>query len=105
MIPQVTVTQKPVSPGRARHKPLTPLRRECRCFGWTCGEYACVLFAFAHEAAGAAQHPAFPAPSLSSRDTVVATTRTLLRRGNAESCLASLRAKRSNPGPRAKLWI
>ena len=30
MIPQVTVTQKPVSPGRARDKPLTPLRREGR---------------------------------------------------------------------------
>jgi hypothetical protein len=27
---QVTVTQKPVSPGRARYKPLTPLRREGR---------------------------------------------------------------------------
>src|SRR5262249_39388376 len=26
----VTVTQKPVSPGRARYRPLTPLRRECR---------------------------------------------------------------------------
>jgi hypothetical protein len=25
-----TVTQKPVSPGRARYKPLTPLRREGR---------------------------------------------------------------------------
>jgi hypothetical protein len=63
MILQATVTQKPVSPGRARYKPLTPSRRECRCFGWTCGEYACVLSAIAHKAAGAAKHPAFPAPS------------------------------------------
>jgi hypothetical protein len=31
--------------------------------GWTCGDYARVLFYFAHEAAGAAAHPAFPAPS------------------------------------------
>jgi hypothetical protein len=30
----------------------------------TCGNYACVLSLFAHKAAGAAKHPAFPAPSL-----------------------------------------
>jgi hypothetical protein len=30
----------------------------------TCGDYACVLSLFAHKAAGAAKHPAFPAPSL-----------------------------------------
>jgi len=63
MISRVTVTQKPVSPGRARHSTLKPSRRECRCFGWTCGEYACVLSQSAHKAAGAAKHPAFPAPS------------------------------------------
>jgi hypothetical protein len=59
---QVTVTQKPVSPERARDKPLTPLRRECRCFGFICGDYARVLSTLAYEAAGAAEHPAFPAP-------------------------------------------
>src|ERR1700756_4418383 len=41
--PGGTVTQKPVSPGRARDKPLTPLRRECRCFGFICGDYTRVL--------------------------------------------------------------
>jgi hypothetical protein len=65
---QATVTQKPVSPGRARDKPLTPSRRECRCFGFICGDYTCVLSTIAHKAAGAAKHPAFPAPSLLSRD-------------------------------------
>src|SRR5215813_11734808 len=40
---QVTVTQKPVSPGRARHSLLKPSRRECRCFGFICGDYTCVL--------------------------------------------------------------
>ena len=30
---QATVTQKSVSPGRARHSPLTPSRREGRSFG------------------------------------------------------------------------
>src|SRR6201987_2336688 len=59
---QVTVTQKPVSPGRARHSPLTPSRRECRCFGFICGDYTCALSTIAHKAAGAAKHPAFPAP-------------------------------------------
>jgi hypothetical protein len=36
--PQATVTQKPVSPGRARHSPLKPLRRECRIVRRTCGD-------------------------------------------------------------------
>src|ERR1700756_1985324 len=40
---RATVTQKPVSPGRARYRPLTPSRRECRCFGFICGDYTCVL--------------------------------------------------------------
>jgi hypothetical protein len=60
---QATVTQKPVSPGRARYSLLTPSRRECRCFGFTCSDYARVLFAFAYGAMGAAEHLAFPAPS------------------------------------------
>jgi hypothetical protein len=36
---QATVTQKPVSPGRARHSALTPSRRECRLirlYLWYC---------------------------------------------------------------------
>src|ERR1700751_4728699 len=41
--PGGTVTQKPVSPGRARYRPLTPSRRECRCFGFICGDYTRVL--------------------------------------------------------------
>src|SRR5215472_17874540 len=60
---KVTVTQKPVSPGRARRSLLTPSRRECRCFGFSCSDYAHVLLSIAHEAMGAAMHPAFPAPS------------------------------------------
>ena len=58
------------SPGRARRKLLKPSRRECRCFGWTCDDYACVLLPSAHKAAGAAKHPAFPAPSVVSRDKI-----------------------------------
>jgi hypothetical protein len=54
------VTQKPVSPGRTRYKPLTPLRGECRCFGFTCSDFAGVLLIFAHWAMGAAQAPGIP---------------------------------------------
>ena len=42
------------SPGRARNKPLKPLRREGRVFRWTCGDYLVCYLHFAHEAAGAA---------------------------------------------------
>src|SRR5262249_46451039 len=68
--PRATVTQKPVSPGRARYRPLTPSRRECRCFGFIFGDYTPVLSTLAHGAAGAARHPAFPAPSSSFRGRV-----------------------------------
>jgi hypothetical protein len=40
-------------PGRARRKPLKPLRRECRVNRCNRGDYACVLFYIAREAAGA----------------------------------------------------
>jgi hypothetical protein len=54
--------------GESTEQPLTPLRRECRCFGFACSDYACVLSIFAHKAAGAVKHPAFPAPSRFSGD-------------------------------------
>src|SRR5579871_725444 len=65
---QVTVTKKVMDTGESTKQPLTPSRRECRCFGFICGDYACVLFHIAHKAAGAAKHPAFPAPSTFSRE-------------------------------------
>ena len=49
--------------GEITKQPLTPSRRECRLFGFACSDYACVLLHFAHKAAGAVKHPAFPAPS------------------------------------------
>ncbi|SDT34405.1 hypothetical protein SAMN05444158_5518 [Bradyrhizobium canariense] len=54
------------SPGRARNKPLKPLRRECRRAPVHLWRLTRVLSTFAHGAAGAAAHPAFPAPSLPS---------------------------------------
>src|SRR5215831_3757239 len=59
----------------------------------TCGEFARLLFPFANEAMGAARRPAFPAPS-SIEDAMLSRTRTQQsRRGNAELCQSSLRAK------------
>src|ERR1700761_2171200 len=54
--------KKARSLGRARRKPLKPLRRECRSFGFPVVTTSCV-FHFTHEAAGATERPAFPAPS------------------------------------------
>src|ERR1700753_32711 len=54
--------KKARSLGRARRKPLKPLRRECRSFGVPVVTNSCV-FHFTHEAAGATERLAFPAPS------------------------------------------
>ena len=62
--PLTMVATKPGSPGRARRKPLKPLRGEGRIVRLTCGDYARVLFSFAREATGALSTPAFPAPSV-----------------------------------------
>jgi hypothetical protein len=49
--------------GFSRSKPLKPLRAERRMMRRNRGDYARVLFTFAHEAADAFAHPAFRAPS------------------------------------------
>ena len=40
---QATVTNKVMDTGESTEQPLTPLRRECRCFGFTRGEFTHVL--------------------------------------------------------------
>ena len=50
------------SPGRARHKPLKPLRGESRVFRRTCGHPCAFLCTRLRVSRG---HPAFPAPSFS----------------------------------------
>ena len=47
----------------SQEETVKPSRRECRNVRLICGDYTCVLALFAHKAAGAARHPAFPAPS------------------------------------------
>src|SRR5216684_3342568 len=54
------------SPGRVRHKPLKPLRRECRVFRGTCGFYPCAFY-LRTGGCGCSGHPAFPAPSSGER--------------------------------------
>src|SRR6202011_4436862 len=51
------------SPGRARNKPLKPLRGECRVFP-VCdrGDYARVVFSFPTRGCGCIERPVFPAP-------------------------------------------
>jgi hypothetical protein len=62
-----TVTRRIRSPGRARNKPLKPLRRECRVFRGTCGDYARVLYLFRTRGCGCNAHPAFPCALLGRR--------------------------------------
>src|SRR5258706_10528068 len=60
--PQATVTTSR-SPGRARRKPLKPLRAGAPGeSGCTCGEYSCA-FHLCARGCGCSWHPAFPTPS------------------------------------------
>jgi hypothetical protein len=52
--------KKARSPGRARRKPLKPLRRGCRLMRCTCSDHARVLSIFAREAMGASCAPGIP---------------------------------------------
>jgi hypothetical protein len=66
--------KKARSPGRARNRPLKPLRGECRTFsGVTVVTNACAYYHCAR-GCGRAERPAFPAPSV-FRGTLMATTR------------------------------
>src|SRR3954452_12140246 len=51
------------SPGRARRKPLKPLRGECRVSRCDRGDYARMLFYFCMRGCGRIERLAFPAPS------------------------------------------
>ena len=88
-IREATVAKRNSSPGRARRKPLKPLRREGRMIGHTCGSRR-VLFCCTR-AMGASWHPAFPAPSCFSRDKVLAKLGRDRCRGNEDLCQPSRR--------------
>jgi len=61
---QATVTRKPITGESSEETVKTIVQGMPECLGLSCGDYACVLFSTARKAAGAAAHPAFPAPSL-----------------------------------------
>jgi hypothetical protein len=71
--------------GESTHNAVNTIAQGTPVSGCTCGECACVLFSFAHRAAGASQAPGVPCALASSR-VFVARTRTHTRRGIADSC-------------------
>jgi hypothetical protein len=89
------------SPGRARRKPLKPLRREGRVSRRTLGDYARVLHLnFAREAAGASGIRLSLRPLLSEGQKFGQTS-DAWRRENEEACLISTNAPyphTSSPG-------
>src|SRR5437899_3283644 len=82
----MTVTRRIRSPGRARNKPLKPLRAGMPGdLGATCGDYARVLhFTIRTRGCGCIGHPAFPTPSVFLGEGSMHTSGDQ-RRGNAES--------------------
>jgi len=77
--------KKARSPGRARSKPLKPLRRECRVFRLQLRWLRSCAFSISHARLRVpAAHPVFPAPSILSGWRISGTTRALSRRGKAD---------------------
>src|SRR5262249_3724401 len=68
VIPPVTVTQNPVSPGRVRRSLLTPSRGEGRVAPVEPVVNTLVCFPTCARGCGCSQRPAFPAPSICWRD-------------------------------------
>jgi len=60
MISQVMVAKKPGSPGRARRKPLKPLRGECRVNRRDRGDLSLCAFSFCAQGCGRVGAPGIP---------------------------------------------
>src|ERR1700682_1957108 len=106
-VPRDDGGKKARSPGRARSKPLKPLRREGRVFRWTCGDYTRVLPTHCTRGCGCSGHPAFPAPSVCEGGSC--NNSGISCRGIAGLCLrleshhCEARKRRSDlPGPNTK---
>src|SRR5258708_18703222 len=93
----MTVTRRIRSPGRARNKPLKPLRAGMPGdLGWTCGDYARVLcFKYCTRGYGCGGHPAFPTPSVFLGEGFMHHSGAS-RRGNAEACMMNTNAPDSH---------
>src|SRR6202023_2967990 len=78
--------KKARSPGRARYKPLKPLRGECRVNRCDRGDYARMLILFCMRGCGCIARPAFPAPS-DFEGVRFSQNSGMSCRENAEACL------------------
>jgi hypothetical protein len=78
--PLMTVTKRNSSPGRARRKPLKPLRGESRVNSGVLVVTTLCLLPM-HRGCGCSGHPAFPAPSILRRDNVHANLGRIAPRG------------------------
>jgi hypothetical protein len=82
--------KKARSPGRSRSRPLKPLRGECRLNPSVPVVTTLVRSLFRARGCGCNGHPAFPAPSIFSRDRLTHDS-DVLRREKADICLPARR--------------
>jgi hypothetical protein len=90
--------QRNSAPGRARYKPLKPLRREGRVFRRTCSPPCAPLCARLR----VSWAPGLPCALFDFRGQRRSQNSGAMCRENVEMCLPSLRAERSNPSLRAR---
>jgi hypothetical protein len=88
----MTVAKRNSSPGRARRKPLKPLRGECRMLSGASAVNTRVHTYYQERTRGCGciGHPAFPAPSSIERDTKRASARGACR-SRARTCVCCLK--------------
>ena len=87
-IRKATVATELVSPGRSRHKPFQPLRREGRVVSGPPVSPLCIrAHPFSTEAMGASRHPVFPAPSSLKEGREIEQSSGRMCRENAKLCL------------------
>ena len=100
--PLMTVTRRIRSPGRARNKPLKPLRAGMPGDpGEPSGDYARVLCFISHARLRVRRAPGIPHALCFSWAHRSRTTRAQSRRGNAEVCLMKTNAPHSQPSSSA----
>jgi hypothetical protein len=103
---RTTVTKKPDTPGRARSSRKTIAQGVPDVSAQP--DYLCALLLFSTQGCGCGQRPAFPAPSVLRRATMMQSSDAKSRRENVESCgfvIASdpsTLAARATPGRRKR---
>ena len=91
--------KKARSPGRARYKPLKPLRREGRVKPVNLWRLCSCAFYIRTRGCGCNGHPAFPAPSISrGRKSLHSSGATCVARGRCRALRHSGMVRRTRPG-------